>query len=85
MKKKYAGDDSENEFSVDEPEELQGSDDDWTPGCGEVCLKLYLLILLIYGTARDNAYVAFLWVTYCSGYCRPLHVDMRERSAMSDS
>jgi len=35
MKKKYAGDDSENEFSVDEPEELQGSDDDWTPGCGE--------------------------------------------------
>ncbi|PSN57695.1 hypothetical protein C0J52_00318 [Blattella germanica] len=35
MKKKYAGDDSENEFSVDEPEELQGSDDDWTPGMGE--------------------------------------------------
>jgi len=50
MKKKYAGDDSENEFSVDEPEELQGSDDDWTPGCGEVCLKLYLLVLVIDGT-----------------------------------
>ncbi|XP_066992001.2 uncharacterized protein [Anabrus simplex] len=35
MKKKYAGDESENEFSVDEPEELQGSDDDWTPAAGE--------------------------------------------------
>ncbi|CAG2062821.1 unnamed protein product, partial [Timema podura] len=35
MKKKYTGDESENEFSVDEPEELQGSDDDWTPAAGE--------------------------------------------------
>lgn len=49
MKKKYAGDESENEFSVDEPEELQGSDDDWTPGCGEVCLTN--LVLLIDETA----------------------------------
>jgi hypothetical protein len=43
MKKKYAGEDSENEFSVDEPEELQGSDDDWTPGCGEVCLNSFII------------------------------------------
>lgn len=35
MKKKYSGEDSENEFSVDEPEEFQESDDDWTPGAGE--------------------------------------------------
>jgi len=66
MKKKYAGDDSENEFSVDEPEELQGSDDDWTPGCGEVCLKLYRSVLMIDGTIRYNAYDTFVWVTYCS-------------------
>jgi hypothetical protein len=45
MKKKYAGDESENEFSVDEPEELQGSDDDWTPGCGEVCLINLVFII----------------------------------------
>jgi hypothetical protein len=50
MKKKYAGDDSENEFSVDEPEELQGSDDDWTPGCGEVGVRLYFSVLMIDGT-----------------------------------
>ena len=35
MKKKYieGEDDSENEFDVDEPEELQGAsdDDEWTP------------------------------------------------------
>ncbi|XP_049862801.1 nucleolin-like [Schistocerca gregaria] len=35
MKKKYAEDDSENEFSVDEPEELEESDDDWTPAASE--------------------------------------------------
>ncbi|XP_063243308.1 glutamic acid-rich protein-like isoform X2 [Bacillus rossius redtenbacheri] len=34
MKKKIS-EDSDNEFSVDEPEELQGSDDDWTPEAGE--------------------------------------------------
>ncbi|KAK7793557.1 hypothetical protein R5R35_000394 [Gryllus longicercus] len=32
MKKRYTEDDSENEFSVDEPEEFQESSDDWTPG-----------------------------------------------------
>lgn len=44
MKKKYGEDDSENEFSVDEPEELQESDDDWTPAASEVIFlfKIYL-------------------------------------------
>lgn len=43
MKKKYNDDydDEENEFDVDEPEEIQnnGSDDDWTPEMESVSIS----------------------------------------------
>jgi len=72
MKKKYAGDDSENEFSVDEPEELQGSDDDWTPGCGEVCwntfytseIELFGVVLICLG------FLCFICYCKC---CKVIH------------
>lgn len=45
MKKKYHESDEENEFDVDEPEEIQNNatDDEWTPDKDVITFYCYLL------------------------------------------